>query len=258
MLMSVNAAVSGPSPVTQGDAYVLSLTASSTASTYTVNNWVLSYGDGTTHTLFGDSVADLTTYQNSGTYDITATVSDTEAGVSYSASATMSVVVDEATPTLFLSPGDGPYVGKPFDMLQEVDDGGEHTLSSMFIAWGDSSTDSNATLPQTFTSSFGEDFTHTYAAIGTYDVTATSTTEQGTQTATGEVTVVPLFYASDDGNGYTVGSEYDLTPTFSDPGATLSSYIVSWGDGSSDDTYSAAATLFTHTFASSSSQIKRD
>ena len=59
---SATAQISGPAEVTEGDAYVLTLTAGCIDSTYTVQNWVISYGDGTTHTLSGDSASDQYTY----------------------------------------------------------------------------------------------------------------------------------------------------------------------------------------------------
>ena len=50
-------------------------------------------------------------------------------------------------------------------------------------------------------------------------------------------------------NGYVPGQEYDITPgSFNDPGHTLLSYIVSWGDGSSPVTYPASAASFGHTY----------
>lgn len=248
-LLSVAANISGPSVVTEGDGYVLNLTASSTASTYTVQNWIINYGDGTTHTLIGDSVADLYTYNtpSSPTYDITATVFDTEGGASYSASTSMSVEVDEATASLYLSP-DQPVVGQEFDLYQELSDGGAHTLSAYSVSWGDGSSDSDSTTPEPITSGYADDFTHTYSAAGTYDLTGTAVTEQGTVTATASVVAEPISLEAPT-DGYVAGQEYDLTPTFNDPGHTLSSYVVSWGDGSSDATYDASAASFSYTYA---------
>jgi len=249
-LLSVAAHISGPSELTEGDACVVSLTASSTASTYTVQNWVIAYGDGTTHTLFGDSVADLYTYNapSSPTDEITATVYDTEGTLSYSGSTSMAVTVDEATASLYLSPGEAAAVGQPFDLYQELSDGGAHTLSAYSIAWGDGSSDSDGSTPESITGGYANDFTHTYAAAGTYSVTGTAVTEQGTLTASTAIAAVPVSLESPT-DGYVAGSEYDLTPTFDDPGHTLSSYIVSWGDGSSDETYSASATSFSYAYA---------
>ena len=253
-LLSVAAHITGPAEVTEGDAYVLSLSASSTASTYTVQNWSISYGDGGSHMLFGDSVADLYTYNtaSSPTDEITATVYDTEGTLSYSGSTSMAVTVDEANAQLSLTPDPTAVFGQPFVVTESLADGGEHTLSGYSIAWGDGSSDSDSTTPESITGTYADTLTHTYASTGTYDVTASAVTEQGTATATTAIVAAPQFYAEDDGNGYTVGSAYDLTPSFTDPGHTLGSYVVSWGDGSTDDTYSASATDFSHDYTADS------
>lgn len=249
-LLSVAAIISGPPTVTEGNPYVVSLTASSTDPSFVVNNWIISYGDGTTHTLFGDSVADLYTYNtpSSPTYDITATVEDTEEGFNYSGSTTLPVEVDEATASLYLSPAYAAAVGQEFDVYQELSDGGSHTLSAFSIAWGDGTSDSDSATPESFTGGYADGFSHDYSAAGTYDLTATAATEQGTLTATTEIVASPVS-VSQPTSGYVAGSEYDLTPTFDDPGHTLSSYIVAWGDGSADETYAASASSFGHTFA---------
>src|SRR5206468_1448648 len=45
------------------------------------------------------------------------------------------------------------------------------------------------------------------------------------------------------------GQSYAVTPTFTDPGYTLAGYVVTWGDGSADSTYTAGVSAFTHTYA---------
>jgi hypothetical protein len=254
-LLSVAASINGPATVTEGSAYVLSLTASSTANAYTVNNWTISYGDGTTHTLFGNSVADLYTYQqtSSPSYVITATVGDTENGVSYTGSTTMAVTVETASASVSLAGDTGATINSDYVVTETLSDPGSHTLSAYSISWGDGATTSDSGTPLGFTGSYADTLTHTYADSGTYSVTASADTEQGTVTAATSVVAAPVFYAADDGNGFTVGQAFDLTPTFTDPGHTLASYTVSWGDGSTDNTYSSSATLFTHDYATDSS-----
>ena len=221
----------------------------------TVNNWAISYGDGTTHTLFGDSVADLYTYEtpSSPTYEITATVFDTESGgATYSDSAGQAVTVDAATASLGLTPDPTAVIGEPFAITGNVSEGGNHTLSAYAITWGDGGSSSDASLPQDFTGSYADTLSHTYASTGTYDVTATAVTDQGTTTATTAIVAAPLFYSDYDPNGYTVGQAFDLTPTFTDPGHTLASYVVSWGDGSASSTYAAGTADFAHDYTADS------
>jgi hypothetical protein len=231
---------------------VLSLTATSTDPSAYINGWTISYGDGTTHSLTGDSVADLYTYDttSSPSYTISAVVNDFESDGDYTASASFAVEVDPATATLSVSPDSSPAAGQPFVAYENLDDFGVHTLSSYSISWGDGNTDSDSTLPHTFTNSYSDAFTHTYATLGSYDVSVTSVTEDGTLNAGSAITVGPLFYVSDNGNGFTVGDQYDLTPTFSDPDSTLTGYTVSWGDGSSNTTYGPSVTDFSHVYSS--------
>jgi hypothetical protein len=183
-------------------------------------------------------------YSESGTYTINASITNDEDGQT----GTASVVVD-VPPTVALSPESSPAVGQPFVMDQSIDDGGGvHTLSSFSVSWGDGGTDSDSTLPQTYTDGYADAFTHTYAAVGTFDVSATAVTEEGTFSTDYSVTVVPLA-VGDSGSGYVAANDFAITPSFNDPGQTLSSYIVTWGDGSADSTYTAGASTFDHTYA---------
>ena len=247
-LLSVAAAISGPATVAEGENYVLDLTASSTAATYTVNHWIIGYGDGNTHTLTGDSVADLYAWETYGTFDITATVEDTEYGTSYSASTSLDVTVTEATPSLYLSSDEMAVVGEEFNEYDGLSDGGIHSLSLYQMAWGDGTSSTDSTTPETITNGYADDFSHTYAEVGTYTATGTAVDDGVTYTASDTLTAVPLG-VGDAGNGYVSGDDYAITPTFHDPGQTLDSYIVSFGDGSADQTYSSSATTFAHTYA---------
>ena len=224
-LLSVAAAISAPATVTEGDAYVVSLAASSTAGTYSVTGWTISYGDGTTHTLTGSQTTDTYEYDNtsSPSYNVTTTVRDTEGGTSYSDNASTHVTVAEATPTLSLSSDGTAAVSQWFVANQLLVDGGNHTLTGFTINWGDGVTYADA-VPVTFTDGYAVDYLHKFSSVGTFTVHSTASTEQGTQTYTTAVTAIPLG-VSDSGAGFVSGMEFDLTPTFYDAGHTLGSYV---------------------------------
>jgi len=125
-------------------------------------------------------------------------------------------------------------------------DSGSITTHTASVNWGDGNT-TTATVSEsnnvgTLTAS------HSYAVAGNY---FGSMTVLDSTASTTELFGVGVFFDSDSG-GYTLGQAYTLTPTFSDPagGAGPSSYVVSWGDGSSPQSYASSAADFTDTYSS--------
>jgi hypothetical protein len=118
------------------------------------------------------------------------------------------------------------------------------TVNHWTIKWGDGS------ATQTVTGNPAS-VTHSYVTLASDHITASVTDTDGTYTAaTAGVSVGPLFYTTHTGSGYTTGQAYVLTPTFTDPGGgSLTSYTVTWGDGTSANTYGSTITHFTHTYA---------
>lgn len=131
----------------------------------TLATYAWDFGDGTT----GTGVDVDHTYAAGGTYPVTLTVTDND-GATATKTADVTVSANQAPTAAFTSTN-------PADLKVALDAGGssdaDGTVASYAWEFGDGTTGSGATA------------THTYAAVGTYQVTLTVTDNEG---ATGSVT----------------------------------------------------------------------
>jgi Big-like domain-containing protein/HYDIN/CFA65/VesB family protein len=200
-------------------------------------NLVLTASGGTFDCLFADGPADQT---------LSIQVDDGDGA--QSSVATKDVHVDNVAPTI--SPSGAAHVneGSAYSLtLGAVTDPGTDTVSSYVVRWGDGSSD-------TYSTNVGAK-THTYAdGPAGETITVDLVDEDGTFLAAGGTSVTVDNVAptiSPSGAAHVnEGSAYSLTlGAVTDPGTdTVSSYVVHWGDGSSD-TYSTNVGAKTHTYA---------
>jgi PKD repeat protein len=191
----------------------------------TIDSYVWDFGDGSTDT--GSNPTH--TYQTSGSFTVTLTVTDNDGG---SSSCTTTAEIGDAPNEPPVCDANGPYsgtVGQPvsFDGSGSSDPDG--TVDSYVWDFGDGSTDT------------GSNPTHTYAAPGSFTVTLTVTDNDGassTCTTTAEIGEAPNEPPVCDANGPYNGT-VGVPVTFdgsgsSDPDGTVDSYVWDFGDGSTD------------------------
>src|SRR5207245_1793330 len=141
-----------------------------------ITSTFVDFGDGQSATLAGNAATVQHVYNASGTYQVTATATDSSGA---SGSGSTIVVVGTAGPTASFtaSPQSGTVLVTSFHF-----DASASTGSGLTYAWnfGDSNTATGVTAD------------HTYATTGTKTITLTVTDNQGrTATTTRQVTVNP-------------------------------------------------------------------
>jgi uncharacterized repeat protein (TIGR01451 family) len=168
-------------------------------------------------------------------------------GTASSNSATQPVSVNNVAPSIAISGAASVNEGSPYSLtLGAITDPGADTVTSWIVHWGDGNSN---------TYSSGGVQTHTYAdGPNTYAITVDLVDEDGTfldRANALSVTVnnVAPTIAISGAASVNEGSPYSLTlGAVTDPGSdTVSSYVVHWGDGSSD-TYATAGAK-SHTYA---------
>lgn len=180
------------------------------------------FGDGST----GSGATPSHTYQNTGTFDVTLTVTD-DAGDSDSATTTATIGAGNQSPT---ADPQGPYTGSvgtavAFDGSGSSDSDG--TIASYLWDFGDGTSGNGATT------------THTYTAQGTYNLSLTVTDNDGAvDSASTSVTIDPANQAPTANAGGPYSGMAGDTIVFdgtgsSDPDGTISSYAWDFGDGAS-------------------------
>lgn len=122
-----------------------------------------------------------------------------------------------------------------------------HTISGWSINWGDGNTQSISWNPSSVT--------HTYAAgPNVYIIQATATDDTGTYAAGNPVAVsvthVPPTLSITGAASIDEGSIYTLSLRGSDPGHTIQSWSINWGDGSAAQLVTGNATSVTHVYLS--------
>lgn len=182
-----------------------------------INSWTIDWGDGTTPEVFpSDALSAIHTYADDGDYNVVVTVNNDDGSF---ASTPYMVTVENVAPTITIAGETQGDSTQPFKLtLGNVIDPGDDTVLEHHVDWGDGSTfgsdtfetfNSNGVVEHTF-----EDSNDAHLIVvtlvdedGTYPVTATLL-------AVNEGTPAPLWLS-----------------TLSDPG---SSYLIEWGDGSSN------------------------
>ncbi|HUM75052.1 MAG TPA: PKD domain-containing protein, partial [Nitrosomonas europaea] len=241
-------AISGAASQVQGNAYVLSLGAVTDPGVDTVTSYIVNWGDGNISSY--DNAGEVShIYASTGDFIITVGLIDEDG--THAEVATQAVAVTAPTPTLSFEAGADVTLdeGTTFTRTIVFSDGEDDGAAgwNYTIDYGDGTIDTGITLEQSL------ELSHLYTdGDATHIVTVTLTDEEG-ETASDSFAVqvdnvAPVVALSglpevDAGVSYTLN-----LGAITDPGDdTVISYIVNWGDGSSN-TYDAAGEV-THTFA---------
>jgi hypothetical protein len=238
--------ISGAASVNEGSSYTLTLGAVTDPGDDTVSNYIVHWGDGSTDTYSSDGAKGHTYADGPSDHDVKVDLLD-EDGTFLDAANALSVHVSNVPPSISISGNASVNEGSVYSLtLGAVSDPGTDNVSSYVVHWGDGSSDTYASNGAT---------THTYAdGPSDYDVKVDLVDEDGTfldaaNALSVHVNNVPPSISISGAADVNEGSTYSLTlGAVTDPGDdTVSSYIVHWGDGSSD-TYSSNGAK-SHTYA---------
>lgn len=239
------ATVSGAATANEGAPYALTIGAVTDPGADTVAQFVVNWGDGTTET-FATAGVKTHVFADGPVAARNVAVSLVDEDGTFAAGG-VTVNVADVAPTVTINGAPSVSKGSPYNLVLSVTDSGADTVSSWQIDWGDGTIDTVAGNPPTAT--------HTYAATGTYAVSARVTNEDGTFNSNAISLTVPFMTvnppaialsgpaAVDEGSPYAV----ELGALTEIAEASVTQYVVHWGDG----TTSSYATRGpkTHTYA---------
>jgi hypothetical protein len=263
------APVSGPATVAEGAVYALTVGAVTEPGTDTRTGYQIDWGDGSTDSFTPAQWAAAAgnfshTYVdggNGGSGRVINVIATDEDGSFVLGSQT--VTVGNVAPTLALSGASSTNEGASYTLgITANDPAGANDVLSYSIDWGDGSAVQTLTAAQL--AALSGNVTHTFADDEDGAVNATPRNIQvtvndgdgGSTTQSRSVTVNNVAPTAPVSGAATVaeGAVYSLTVgAVADPGAdTRTSYVIDWGDGSTDSftpaQWAAAAGSFSHTF----------
>lgn len=236
--------LSGAGSVNEGATYTLNL--SGTDPGHTISSWLINWGDGSAAQTVSGNPSAVTHVFSIGpqTETISASVSD-DLGT-HAAGNTLVVSVAHVPPALSLS-GNASVNEQAGYILNLSGSDPNHTISSWAINWGD------GTAVQTLSGN-PSSVTHTYA-IGphNYTISASATDEVGSYSAGNTLAVnvlhVPPTLSIAGASSVNEGSSYLLNLSGSDPGHTIGSWAINWGDGTAVQTVTGNLSSVSHTYA---------
>ncbi len=236
--------LSGPASVNEGATYTLGLAASDPGQT--ISSWQVDWGDGNTQTLTGNPSAATHVYAlGPNSYTVSATATD---GIgTYSAANTLSISVAHVPPNLLIAGIDTASEQSPYTLdLLGTDPG--HTISGWSINWGDGNIQTVVGNPTSEK--------HTYAlGPNSYTISATATDDVSTYVAANIIAVsvahVPPILSISGAASVHAQLPYTLSLSATDPGHTILSWQINWGDGNSQ-TVTGNTSSVTHVFLTGS------
>lgn len=185
----------------------------------------------------------LHTYADDGAYDIVVSLTDNQG----TAVGNFVIQVANVEPMLTLAGDESVDEGSPYTLVLSASDPGDDAVTSWTIDWGDDSE------PEVVVGN-PSSVTHTYAdGNSAYMITATATDEDGTfaanTIAVAVANVAPTLTISGDAS-VNEGSAYTLNLSSFDPGDdTITSWTITWGDGSPDTIVPGGTLSVTHIYA---------
>jgi Ca2+-binding RTX toxin-like protein len=232
--------ISGLSTVNESSIYTLNLSVSDPG--HTVQGWGINWGDGNIQIVSGTPASITHTYLHGpATETISANITDDVS--SYYAS-NITVNVAHVAPVLAISGASSVNELATYTLNLSASDP-NHTISDWVINWGDGS------AAQTVSGS-PSGVTHVFATGPATDtISATATDDVGTYSANSStVTVrhVPPVASISGNSSVNGGVSYVLNLAASDPGHTITQWLLNWGDGATQ-TISGNPSSVSHIYA---------
>ncbi|MCP5242904.1 MAG: DUF4347 domain-containing protein [Burkholderiales bacterium] len=246
----------GNDSVNEGEIYTLNLADLIDPGDDTVTSYMINWGDGSATTL---SAAELLAAGNAvdhvfadGSSSPQITVDLTDEDDTHVGVGSKTINVNNIAPTIALSGNADADEGSTYTLaLGAVTDPGTDTVTDYIIHWGDGSPSISLTAAEL--AAAGGNVDHVYAdGASNPQISVDLVDEDGTHTTAGILDVivnnVAPTIAVAGASQVDAGTQYTFNlGAVTDPGDdTVSSYIVNWGDGSSD-TYGTAGDV-THTY----------
>ncbi len=160
--VSPTLSLSGVSTADEGATYTLHLAATDPGAD-TITSWEIVWGDGMSETVSGNAEFVTHVYLDGpAAYSISATATDEDG--TWNAADTISVTVQNVTPSVALSGAESAYRGSVYRLtIGEVTDPGNDTVTGYRVHWGDGQTDVTGT---------GGELTHVYVdCVGPVTIT---------------------------------------------------------------------------------------
>jgi hypothetical protein len=207
----------------------------------TPSGYIVHWGDSTS-TTFSGSGPFTHTYATTATGSKAITVDLIDGQGTVTGAGKFSVTVN-SLPSISLTGNTNTNIGGTYRLVLGSPTDTGYTVTNYLIHWGDGTTTSSGAIGT---------FTHTYSATGAKQIAVDLTDSVGTYTSSGKLSITvnppPTIVLSGSSNDLQ-GDQYALTlGTVTDPGQSVSQYIVHWGDGSSN-VYTARG-IVTHSFSS--------
>ena len=254
-------ALSGAPSVDEGSVYTLSLGAITDPGLDTVQSYTINWGDSTSTTLTAAEVQAAGGNVNhvfaDGASNPQITVNLVDEDGTHIAAGILNVTVNDVAPTIALSGNSSVDEGSTYTLaLGAITDPGLDTVQSYTINWGDGT---NTTLSASEVQAAGGNVDHVFAdGASSPLVSVDLVDEDDTHVAAGTLNVtvnnVSPMIALAGAPEVNAGVSYTLgLGAITDPGDdTVTSYVVDWGDGTSD-TFNAAGDV-THVYTATGNQ----
>lgn len=191
-----------------------------------VTDITITWGDGNTTAACTSGQAYEHTYAAHGTYSVKATATDDDAATTDSE--TREAAMLNVAPTCSLSTVTNLANNLTAKITPTASDT-DGTIASLVIAWGDTQTTTGCTS--------GVEYEHTYAAHGTYSITATATDDDGASTESSARSAVMLNTAPSATLvvGGVVGNTITVSGVATDADGTIASLHIDWDDGEDEN-----------------------
>ncbi|MDB5290176.1 MAG: hypothetical protein JWL69_1417 [Phycisphaerales bacterium] len=240
-------ALTGPSTVTAGSSYTVTIGAPSDPG-YAVTGYTIHWGDGSAaQGLAAGSTSASHTFTTAGPATITIDLTDSTGTYLSAGSLPITIGVSAQPASVALTGNANANAGGIYMLnLGAVTDPGQ-TPTGLIIHWGDGSAAQSVAIGTA-------SVTHTYASPLAAKIVADITDAGGARAGAGSlnVTVNPAPKLALTGSANTtVTANYSFTlGALTDPGYTATGYVVHFGDGSAAVSYPAGTTTVTHQYAS--------
>ena len=242
--------ISGPSTVNEDATYTLGLSATGNPSNHPITSWTINWGDGTgDQTVTGNPNSATHVYADAGTYTITASATEDE-GTFPATPLTVGVAIQ--APTVSISGPSTVNEGDTYTLdLSATGAPQNHPVTSWTINWGDGTGDQTV-------SDNPDSAIDVYADAGYYTINASANNDEAAFPATPLSVTAELVPPTVTISGPSTVNEdatytLDLSATGEPANHPITSWTITWGDGSAPQTVTGNPSSVTYSYADAGS-----